>query len=362
MDWDVIEGRREGEVRAGLAEKIRKMRIRNGEELIERREEDNEQDAVRTVRKQFGLKEWDGVHGDLVLGRHTWKEYVRGLHEGWLGPLDAPQSSDSLQLESSASSSTHDAAVSTSPSESLSSDSSPSANDIPSSEPQHESAPETPIKETPKPKKTSPIPPFLSPAGYATVSQATTIPAQLGPTISLPLPHLLGFLNTPTRMYRYLTRRRLADETGASVAALVLAARSRPYRSSAEFATTVGTDEASPSTAVEEAEVVQIGQAWEQEAVLREEEAEWHKSAWKPNEEGKDVERVWQEKVFVDARIGERMRVFELEDGADARANALLKEKDSHGEGNLVKIQKLLGIGDKEKGGWDMGLDGDQSD
>jgi hypothetical protein len=35
------------------------------------------------------LTDEPGPKGDLVIGRHTWKEYIRGLHEGWLGPLDA---------------------------------------------------------------------------------------------------------------------------------------------------------------------------------------------------------------------------------------------------------------------------------
>ncbi|KAI4130296.1 MAG: hypothetical protein LQ347_003451, partial [Umbilicaria vellea] len=101
LDWEVIEGRREGDVRAGLAEKIRKLRIKNGErkasqgaskEEEEKEEEEKEsiEEALAQVRHKNGIEDWDGVQGDLVIGRNTWKEYVRGLHEGWLGPLDPP--------------------------------------------------------------------------------------------------------------------------------------------------------------------------------------------------------------------------------------------------------------------------------
>ncbi|MCJ1347698.1 mitochondrial import inner membrane translocase subunit tim54, partial [Peltigera leucophlebia] len=99
LDWEVIEGRREGEVRAGLAEKIRRTRKRDYEapqlEAAPESRHDG-QDLVEELRQKGGIKEWNGLQGDLVLGRHTWKEYIRGLHEGWLGPLDPPSPPDSV--------------------------------------------------------------------------------------------------------------------------------------------------------------------------------------------------------------------------------------------------------------------------
>lgn len=82
LDWEFIQGRKEGDVRAELAEKIRNSRIPP--------EERTEESIVEEVRRRSGIKEYDGVRGDIILGRHTWKEYVRGLHEGWLGPLTEP--------------------------------------------------------------------------------------------------------------------------------------------------------------------------------------------------------------------------------------------------------------------------------
>jgi import inner membrane translocase subunit TIM54 len=82
LDWEFIQGRKEGDIRAELAEKIRDSRLPPGQKRVE--------DLVAEVRQSSGIKEFDGPRGDIVLGRHTWKEYVRGLHEGWLGPLTEP--------------------------------------------------------------------------------------------------------------------------------------------------------------------------------------------------------------------------------------------------------------------------------
>ena len=89
LDWDAIEGRREGDVRAGLAERIRKLRRRKGEATAEPMELGLAEE-LEGLRQRAGVSEWGGPGGDIIIGRHTWKEYVRGLHEGWLGPLDAP--------------------------------------------------------------------------------------------------------------------------------------------------------------------------------------------------------------------------------------------------------------------------------
>jgi import inner membrane translocase subunit TIM54 len=82
LDWEFIQGRKEGDVRAELAERIRKYRAPADESL-------GEEDTIMRVRRQNGVRDFDGPQGDIVIGRHTWKEYIRGLHEGWLGPLKA---------------------------------------------------------------------------------------------------------------------------------------------------------------------------------------------------------------------------------------------------------------------------------
>src|SRR5204863_7866393 len=67
-----------------FAEKVRELRkSESGAETI---------DPVSEVQRRLNVKEYDGLKGDVVIGRHTWKEYIRGLHEGWLGPLEKPES------------------------------------------------------------------------------------------------------------------------------------------------------------------------------------------------------------------------------------------------------------------------------
>ena len=81
----------QGDVRAGLAERIRRHRRREEGAIIEEDEAGNEA-TVRAIRTNLGINESSEPRGDIVVGRHTWKEYIRGLHEGWLGPSFLPPS------------------------------------------------------------------------------------------------------------------------------------------------------------------------------------------------------------------------------------------------------------------------------
>lgn len=352
VDWDVVEGRREGEVRAGLAKKIRKLRKRKGEISQGEGGEESQEDLFEEMRKRVGTREWNGVQGDLVLGRHTWKEYVRGLHEGWLGPLDEsqpldPSATDPPLLGTS---------IPANPETEL-----PSSNPLNDSSLQRDSP--TPEKSQGKPEKPSPVPPYITPADYPSSPIAPSIPAFLPSSLPLPLPHLLGFVHTPTRVYRFLTQRHLADSTGRSVAALVLAAQSRPYTRSTKFASLKDPDDASPNTdTLAESGVTQVKETWEQEIVLKGQEQEWHKSAWKANDEGDMRERIWQEPMVVDDRIGQRMREFELESGQEEKAVKLDEERRKEEPTYIQKAKILVGWGHQEKRGWEMGLEGNESE
>lgn len=138
----------------------------------------------------------------------------------------------------------------------------------------------------------------------------------LEPSAPIPHRHILGFLNTPTRIYRFLTQRHLADSIGHDTAAIVLGLH-RPYHQSSSFASeTTAEPDASPVAksnsiiAAAPVATVQTSQNWEQQSLLQEEEADWHKSAKKPRKD--DLERVWLDEVVMDSRIAERMRRFEL--------------------------------------------------
>lgn len=373
LDWEVIEGRREGEVRAGLAEKIRKLRRRNGEVSAVESSGNIEDELLEQARTNGGIEDWDGVQGDLVLGRHTWKEYIRGLHEGWLGPIDpsAGNSTENLtstavefpdpvtQAASSVANSPPIDPTTSSPAIPPITDPSASSQDSTASAENTaslHSSPE-PSDPAPSPKKNpSATPPYILPPDYATATISPSTPPLLTPTLVLPLPHLLGFLNTPTRVYRFLTRRYLADETGASVAALVLATKSRPYISTTKL-TSSENDTSSPSSSNTNPEPCL---RWEQEDVLRNEEAEWHKIAWaddKGAENEHPRDRVWREDIIIDNRIGERMRVFELDELERERALREEQEMAARKRDWLGEVKAWFGIGrDEGPKGWEMGL------
>lgn len=316
LDWDAVEGRREGDVRAGLAERIRHLRKKKGEPSAEPIEEELE-DLIEDTRTRAGVRPWDGIPGDIVIGRHTWKEYVRGLHEGWLGPLNPP--SKPVEAPTVAVAEVGAEQV-TSPQKSLA-NANPTPHDeaSPSAQPEPEKPKEeeTPKPEENKPKKKKQPPPFNTTADYNNSLVSPNCPQALGPTAVLPFPHLLGFLNFPIRMYRFLNRRQIADEIGRETAAAILAAY-RPFESPGE--SRMMSDARSSNQSGEEGSGI-----WEQQRLLQHEESEWHKSV-RERKDDNGKERVWLDDMVLDPRIAERMRKFVLDPEAEEKAARLASE------------------------------------
>ncbi|ORY02358.1 mitochondrial import inner membrane translocase subunit Tim54 [Clohesyomyces aquaticus] len=319
MDWDAVEGRREGDVRAGLAERIRKVRKKKGE-VSEEPIEEGMQELLEATRERSGIKEWQGTAGDIIIGRHTWKEYVRGLHEGWLGPLNSPRQPE-IPAEVSAITT-----PATTPDTPLTPDqpSTPTAMDDASptaipEPPKPAEEPEKPKEEEAKPKKKKQPPPFNTTSDYSNSTPSPNCPPEFPPSAIIPLPHLLGFFNFPIRMYRFLNRRQVADDIGRQTAAAVLAAY-RPFESPRESHSGISTmydneSDASSST------------GWEQQRLLKHEEAEWHKNV-RERKGDDDRERVWLDGMVLDPRIAERMRRFELDMDGEERAKRAAAEKE----------------------------------
>ncbi|WPG99731.1 Hypothetical protein R9X50_00255000 [Acrodontium crateriforme] len=311
MDWDVVEGRKEGDVRYKTAERVRRKRKRAGEGTPLTPEEETAADLVEAMREKSGVHDEAGVAGDLVVGRHTWKEYMRGLHEGWLGPVDArpapvvePSGNDESSTSSIVSETLSDAAAKTAAGTvALSPDvaSSGSTDSIletaesiaakaekPSTENKEEKKEEVP------PKPRNPLP-YIEPSQYESASLSTHTPSLIGPSIGIQFPHILGFRNTPIRIYRFLNRRTLADDIGRQVASAVLASY-RPY----ETATQPNDASASGSAA----------NIPEQATVLANEERNWWKTTFQPRKEFE--ESVWIEDMVLDERITSRMQTFQI--------------------------------------------------
>ena len=201
VDYEVVEGRRGGEIRNAVGESVRRWRRAKGEfgrpAPGEEEEEASHGEGGMTpkkLREMYGITREapDDDSGVMVVGRHTWKEFIRGTHEGWLGPPDS----------------------------------------------QVQPPPPLPPTEDGKPAKAAPRPPIppstLKPGEYHEKPLPSTIPYGrnslpiVSPVAVVPFPHLLGFLNTPARIYRYLTQRHLADRVGSETAALCLGF-SRPF-------------------------------------------------------------------------------------------------------------------------------------
>lgn len=312
LDWEFVQGRKEGDVRAKLAERIRLLRTPP-------EERGEQEDTIVKMRRQAGIKEFEGPNGDVVIGRHTWKEYIRGLHEGWLGPL-------------------------TEPPKPVQEVSGPQQENDGNQESQIETLPGVTITSTPrdaeKPSETSttdeknekpPLPaPFISTSEYSSAILPNDIPSEFDPSAPISFPHLLGFFNTPQRLYRFLNRRVLADSIGRETAAVILG-QYRPYSATSDAPAALN-ESNSPSSD-------ELVQASEQENALVGEEREWHKSVRVRKED--EPERTWLEPIVLDPRISSRMRRFEMSPEDEARAREIVvSEEEIEGwiKGSLRKL------------------------
>ncbi|KAI1456402.1 mitochondrial import inner membrane translocase subunit Tim54 [Annulohypoxylon moriforme] len=275
LDWEFVQGRKQGDIRAAVAERIR--RTREPEAVAQTKDE-----IIEEVRKKNNTPQWHGAKGDIVIGRHTWKEYVRGLHEGWLGPLTPPAEPESLVKEA------EEAGA-------------PEGSEGEKQEPKPEEKPEQKPERPPQPL------PYNTTNDYPTSALPMLIPAEFSPSSPIEFPHILGFSNTLIRLRRFLNRRYLADDIGREVAAVCLAS-AREYHEDADLTRS------------------------EQQTALEHEEKDWVKSVWKeekPKEDDKDAaaspsERIWASPVILDPRIAMRMRRFEIQSEEVARAKEIV--------------------------------------
>lgn len=309
LDYTVVEGRREGEVRAGMAENIRKLRRKAGEPSAAV-EEPGVEAAVLEMRERIGVHDEPGPRGDLVIGRHTWKEYIRGLHEGWLGPLDPPPPPVDLSAPEGAEEPMKDTA----------------AGDEASAT--QESSEKKTEEEKDKPKKPAgPESAYIYPAEYSSASLPPTLPESFDSSVPIEFPHILGFLNTPIRIYRYFNQRSLAENVGREVVGLVLASSARPYRDESFSADSELSGASVDSTPSPDSSLTDLARgSYEQQRVLEIEEKEWHKSVHKRDEE--DKEREWLDDVVLDPRIASRMQLAILSPEEEARSQRIAEHQE----------------------------------
>ncbi|OQE43577.1 hypothetical protein PENCOP_c003G03454 [Penicillium coprophilum] len=327
LDYTVIEGRREGDVRAGTAENIRKQRRKAGEpsSVVE---EVGVEAVVTATREHIGVTDEPGPKGDLVIGRHTWKEYIRGLHEGWLGPLDPPppppEESKELTTDTAEDGSAAKPPGLANPE--IASIDSPEFSEEKKDEilePKIEEPKKEEEKKEEKPSKPAgPTPAYIYPSEYSSAILPPTIPQSFESSTPVEFPHILGFLNTPVRVYRFLTQRYLAEDVGREVAAIVLANSARPYRED-----TFSADN-DPTPSLDSSFTDLPPRNYEQQTVMETAEKEWHKSAHKREEDEKVKEREWIDDMVLDQRIASRMQRATLSPEDEARAQRIAEKQE----------------------------------
>ncbi|SCV02701.1 LAME_0H04324g1_1 [Lachancea meyersii CBS 8951] len=293
LDYEVFTEEKQGLIRAEVAERIRELR-RNllqqetelkrleGERKLWSRcknafskginsmratkEIDEEQEKLLALKfkAEFDLKNLLGVFlknpdrdlkvvsrdalvsdpvmagGVICIGRGAYKEYINGIHEGILGPLDPPKKPEPVitevenqGLETSETNGTSD--KDQSPQESfveIAEDSTEKT--VPTNSENTNEAPTNSEETTEVPKPV--ISPYISPSEYGeakfprelTTSKIireldTQIPAIFHqPILVLPMHSLSGFLNIPERIYRFYRKRYEADAFCRATASCVL--------------------------------------------------------------------------------------------------------------------------------------------
>ncbi|KAK0715116.1 mitochondrial import inner membrane translocase subunit Tim54 [Lasiosphaeris hirsuta] len=304
LDWEFVQGRREGDVRAVVAERARKTRRGwEGEGERAQDQEPTREEMIENIRKTRGIEDYSGVRGDVVIGRHTWKEYIRGLHEGWLGPLTAPPAPEPITAET------------------------------PETPEGEKPEGEKPAEDAPPISKKPPQPrPYNTTNDYPAETLPLLTPNEFSPAAPIREPHILGFLNTPTRLYRFFNRRKLADEIGREVAAACLCT----YR---EFKDLPSSESESPTA---------DDLKYEQQTELAWEEKDWIKATWKeetPKEAAESgvTEKVRAHPIVVDSRVASRMRRFEIAPQDEARARGIVipeEEVEGWTKGSLRQLYR----------------------
>lgn len=303
VDYEVRSESRQGELRALVAEEIRNKRREYLGLPSSEDEKTLEDRALRESLTEHLERNQEG--GVICVGRGAYKEYMNGVHEGWLGPLEAPVEA----IPAATTESDTNADMETRHMDELSCDVDESS-EIVNSEPvlpasnsqddsntnetsslaaihEAESQPKQDQEKEQEEKqeegekeKRKPVPkPYISgqdmveaelPAEFATL-------AKFDPLGAIPHEHIQGFKNIPIRMYRFFNRRQVAEEIGQATAAVVFG-HTRPFDFKYD------------------------------DQLLAEEEDFWP-NKWKKTGLQKNSE--WMREFIIDERVCSKMQVYE---------------------------------------------------
>lgn len=313
LDYEVIEEEKQGVIRTEVANRIRELRRQlkqaectggnNSRNDVVGSQDENEFDAelAKKFKNEFDYRDVMGIFyktpkptvicedslnpdpslagGVICLGRGAYKEYIAGLHEGMLGPLDPPGlPEDKPRIEEIK--------------EPL------QEGDDGSSKAKIEEKPETvdssegESEDKANDKKV--LKPFISPGDYSSVEfpielssnhgdsiirdPATSVPVLFHQAVlMIPIPNLIGFLTIPERIYRFYQKRCYAESVCSAVADLAEQKGIRPF---------------------EHQDDLKLGE---------EEEDDWPKSWVKEGEKRKSE---WTRELKDDPRVVEYIKVY----------------------------------------------------
>lgn len=316
VDFDIFSETRQGDIRAHVAQKIRDMRkeeIAKQQKMIKDAEiakynkswtkffkedipnlfkkQEPQQEVIKSRSELYEAKDVLGIFkivdpispvpddtrdplkagGVVCIGRGAYKEYMNGVHEGLLGPLEKPQFliDEEQKLEDEKQQERLEKIAK-------------------AKEEGKEPEPE-PVENEDQPRPV--VKPFIKPEDYANAELAPefdlskiiitdkNVPALFEqPIYVYPVPNLVGFSKIPWKIYRYYTKRWLAEDFG-SRALNVIENKSRPF------------------------EYKDVFQA-------KEEELDWPKG-WIKRAHEKNSE--WIQEFIVDERVTNRMRVLDID-------------------------------------------------
>ncbi|KAF4585354.1 Mitochondrial import inner membrane translocase subunit tim54 [Ophiocordyceps camponoti-floridani] len=87
LDWEFVQGRQQGDVRAAVAARVRRERMPlegRGDEVLE-----TEEGMIEALRARIRVPRYEGIQGDIILGRHTWKDHDARLRTQRIPPATA---------------------------------------------------------------------------------------------------------------------------------------------------------------------------------------------------------------------------------------------------------------------------------
>lgn len=292
LDYDVVEEDRQGVIRTEVANRIRELRknalkVEDSPEMAEKPKEKGEIELTRAQEIELGkqyknnfdwrdaigifykhdkpkdiisedLKSPDPLEtgGVICLGRGAYKEYLAGLHEGLLGPIEPPVienivepekiNSGDAQIQKTPTTDLHDEKIKVMEEQleevpitvdETIAENKPESNDNNESEEEKKKDEEADIKVLkpfilPSEYESSAFPPLeLQSQGDIIRDDKTSIPILIHqPLLVIPVPNLIGFLAIPQRIYRFYRKRYMTEEICSEVTQLVQRDSLRPFQ------------------------------------------------------------------------------------------------------------------------------------